>query len=807
MANNRTCPTCNTPLPASTPEDLCPCCMLRAGLETGAEIENATGETEDRRRFTPPSTAEMASHFPNLEITDLIGRGGMGAVYRARQPQLDRVVALKILPPGSDVSGNFAERFMREARALAQLNHPNIVVLYEFGRTNPSEGSPLFYFLMEFVDGLNLRQLLDAGKLAPEEALSIVPQICEALQFAHDRGVVHRDIKPENILMGRDGRVKIADFGVAKIMEDSRSNEPPPAPDANPRKKSSTLAVGTPLYMAPEQKDRPLDVDHRADIYSLGVVLYQMLTGEAPGDEIGLPARRLNIDVKLDEIVLRAMEATPERRFQSAKEFRTEIETYTSEHQTPAAKVAEFPKSATRVAFERLIDSRIGRIAAILSMLAIVGSAVFVSLRFSWDTAEQSANASEAGEVPVSEETATPTESTAPASEPVSPPLVAEPQTEPPAPTTASAPEIPLTEPATPASPLPEQVVVMSSSNADESGLLFFDMETGRSFAAPTTLNIQLRDEHFFIERTDEFIDWIERKDVDLAILFRNSDWARLNIDMQEEHASQPTAWPTLAPENALEIFERKDAKGLVSGRFPASSWGNGYRDGASSGIAFRTRTQSTGVFQLEAFENTINKGVIVRLRFAKRHPKTQPEIASTTPDPQPAQEATKPTFTSASLIARLESARSIGSNGERDTALAAVARDAASSGDAAVTVRAVDSIRSSYLRDVTAQETVGTISKIGNHAQAVELAKKIGGSNARDAALATIARDAAEAEEWLICLKAIDRIKSSDARNQAATKSAHALASRGRHIEALEVARKVSSASARDALLKELSN
>ena len=172
----------------------------------------------------------MASRFPQLEILELLGRGGMGAVYKARQKGLDRLVAVKILPPEVGADPAFAERFTREARALARLSHPNIVAVYDFGRPHspsPSgrgtasgargEGS-LFYFVMEYVDGVNLRQAIQAGGMSPKEALAIVPQICDALQFAHDEGIVHRDIKPENILVDKRGRVKIADFGLAKLL-------------------------------------------------------------------------------------------------------------------------------------------------------------------------------------------------------------------------------------------------------------------------------------------------------------------------------------------------------------------------------------------------------------------------------------------------------------------------------------------------------------------------------------------------------------------------------------------------------------
>jgi capsular polysaccharide biosynthesis protein len=191
---------------------------------------------------------------------------------------------------------------------------------------------------MEFVDGVNLRQLLEAGRVSPREALAIVPQLCDALQYAHDQRIVHRDIKPENILVDRQGRVKVADFGLARLIEPN-----PPAnvafgpaeaaPAAAPALvASATLtdpgrAMGTPHYMAPEQRDRPQEADHRADIYSLGVVFYQMLTGELPGPRLEPPSRKVQLDVRLDEVVLRALEQQPERRFQQVSQVKTAVET------------------------------------------------------------------------------------------------------------------------------------------------------------------------------------------------------------------------------------------------------------------------------------------------------------------------------------------------------------------------------------------------------------------------------------------------------------------------------------------------
>ena len=169
-------------------------------------IREALHDDKSRRRFVPPTVAELAELFPGLEIIELLGVGGMGAVYKARQRGLDRLVALKILPQELAQDVKFALRFTREARTLAKLNHPNIVSLYEFGKVENTH-----FFLMEFVDGPTLREVVSAGQLLPEQALAIVPPLCDALQFAHDKGVIHRDIKPENILLAKDGSVKIAD--------------------------------------------------------------------------------------------------------------------------------------------------------------------------------------------------------------------------------------------------------------------------------------------------------------------------------------------------------------------------------------------------------------------------------------------------------------------------------------------------------------------------------------------------------------------------------------------------------------------
>ena len=333
MSEERKCPRCGAALPVHSPQGLCPGCLLKWGLESQTGVaEEAAGAR------APPTPAELAAHFPDLEILELLGRGGMGVVYKARQKRLDRVVALKILSPKIGHDPAFAERFQREAKAMAMLSHPHIVAVHDFGETTGEAGERLYYFLMEFVDGLSLRRLLEAGKLAPEAALAIVPQICDALQYAHDRGVVHRDIKPENVLLDKEGKVKIADFGLAKLMRletagcvKSTDQDESAARVALHAPYESLTAtgqiMGTPQYMAPEQIEHPLEVDHRADIYSLGVVFYQMLTGELPIGRFALPSKKVQIDVRLDDVVLRSLEKEPERRYQQASEIKTRIET------------------------------------------------------------------------------------------------------------------------------------------------------------------------------------------------------------------------------------------------------------------------------------------------------------------------------------------------------------------------------------------------------------------------------------------------------------------------------------------------
>lgn len=345
MSSNQ-CPECQKTIPADSPAGLCPECLLAQGL-IGSPSTGPTfaATTPQPGRIFAPDAQTIARYFPQLEVLELVGQGGMGAVYKARQAKLDRLVAVKIIRAECCDDPAFAERFTREARTLARLSHPGIVAIHDFGElpmmtpsTSMAESGPqtLFYFIMEYVDGANLRQLMQAGRLSPEMAMSIIPQVCDALQYAHEEGVVHRDIKPENILLDHRGRVRLADFGLAKL--GTRSG-------IDWTLTGTHQVMGTPQYMAPEQMSGARNVDHRSDIYSLGVVFYEMLTGTIPVGHFALPSQKSAVDRRLDDVVLKAMANEPERRFQAAHELRTSVEGLIAASRSGVKRSAGDPES------------------------------------------------------------------------------------------------------------------------------------------------------------------------------------------------------------------------------------------------------------------------------------------------------------------------------------------------------------------------------------------------------------------------------------------------------------------------------
>ncbi len=270
---------------------------------------------------------------PGYELVELLGKGGMGEVWRAKQLSLGRMVALKLLPAKFAKDAEFVARFEKEANALAALSHPGIVQIIDRGQAGDH-----YYFTMELVSGINLREMLGSGRLPLRDALRIGTQVARAIEYLHDRSIVHRDLKPENVLVDARGHIKIADFGLAGM----KGNERDIALTA------TAVAMGTVNYMAPEQRRDAKNVDHRADLYSLGVLVYELLTGELPIGRFKVPSAHVpDLDTAVDEVVCQLLESDPGARPGDAKQLAAVLEAVTP----PAAGVTTSrPKLATNLA-------------------------------------------------------------------------------------------------------------------------------------------------------------------------------------------------------------------------------------------------------------------------------------------------------------------------------------------------------------------------------------------------------------------------------------------------------------------------
>lgn len=331
MNTHRLCPKCSKPLPSDSPEGLCPECLLKAALANSTNL----GPTviSGLQAVTPVSSpvnsgvGSQIRYFGDYELLEEIARGGMGVVYKARQVNLKRVVALKMILAGQLAGDTEVKRFRAEAEAAAHLDHPHIVPIYEIGQHDRQH-----YFSMAFVDGRSLAHKLSEGVLSPHEAVGILLKVTKAIAYAHAEGVVHRDLKPGNILIDQDGEPRITDFGLAKHVEHDEQLT------------ATGQVLGTPSFMPPEQAAGDAKrIGPSADIYALGAVLYCLLTGRPPFQAANpietllqvktrepVSPRQLNAAVPrdLETVCLKCLEKEPARRYASAQELADELQRF-----------------------------------------------------------------------------------------------------------------------------------------------------------------------------------------------------------------------------------------------------------------------------------------------------------------------------------------------------------------------------------------------------------------------------------------------------------------------------------------------
>lgn len=291
-------------------DGLCPRCLMDTVVTDLTSFDHpalaATGP-----RMPCPDLAQLAEQLPQYEFHELLGGGATGWVYRARQKSLDRWVAIKLLPNLPLDRSEAVARFQQEAQILAKLNHARIVTVFDYGVTDDAR-----YLVMELVAGPTLRQEMNAAPFEPADGIRMMDEVCEAIELAHSRGITHRDLKPENVIFessDRTGHIKVADFGISRLVGQVQH------PVVSTR---TSLVMGTPYYVAPEQMRSGATPDHRADIFAIGVMLYELLTGQLPMGRFARPSRISGAPPAIDAVVMQCLESDPEQRFPDVASLR-----------------------------------------------------------------------------------------------------------------------------------------------------------------------------------------------------------------------------------------------------------------------------------------------------------------------------------------------------------------------------------------------------------------------------------------------------------------------------------------------------
>jgi serine/threonine protein kinase len=308
------CPECGMPRShAPSIGGLCPRCLIATAVEHLSTIDHPAIGRIDAGGHAP-TLEQLNERLPAYEFVELLGRGGAGWVFQARQRSLDRPVAIKILRHHAGAMADAARRFEQEAQILGRLNHPRIVSVYDHGAVED-----LRYIAMEYVAGPTLRDVLMAGRIDWRSAIHIGEQICETVEYAHAAGVLHRDLKPENVLFDAADTMhglKVADFGISRLIGEGEQSS---------HRTQTGLVVGTPHYVAPEQALGDRSLDGRADIYSVGIMLYEMLTGQLPRGRFPRPSAVAGVPASIAAVVMRCLESDPERRFRDAASLRNAL--------------------------------------------------------------------------------------------------------------------------------------------------------------------------------------------------------------------------------------------------------------------------------------------------------------------------------------------------------------------------------------------------------------------------------------------------------------------------------------------------